>query len=146
GAGYARPGVVCGSDYRAETAPLASEAAPEVIVVSGGRNDVGFPADRLSDAIDATYADLAARYPDACVIAVSAIEDVDQPSAELRELNDLVAAAAAEHGAVFIDIGAPLLNRGDLLGPDGMHPNVAGHAVLAEVVLQALEANPGCLA
>lgn len=146
GAGYARPGPVCGTDYRGETAPLAPEAAPDVIIVSGGRNDLGFPEDRVAEAVEATYADLAARYPGACVVAVSAIGDVGEPPAGLDALNREVAESARAHGGVFVDIGAPLRGRPDLLGPDRMHPNVAGHAVLAEALLAALDGEPGCLA
>ena len=31
----------------------------------------------------------------------------------------------------MIDIGEPLLGDPELLAPDGLHPSVAGHAVIA---------------
>lgn len=58
-----------------------------------------------------------------------------------RRVNEALRAVATEEGAGFVDLYAPFKGAGDrdpsdLLASDGNHPNVEGHAVIAEQILQ----------
>ncbi len=60
-----------------------------------------------------------------------------------RCLNARIEAAARSHGAVPVDLYGPFKGAGDvdptpLLADDGDHPDAAGHAVIARVLLTAL--------
>jgi hypothetical protein len=74
-------------------------------------------------------------------IVAAAWEEFDAVTAEV---NRRVSAAAAAHGATYVDLVTPF--RGPdgskdatpLLAPDGDHPDAAGHAVIAEALAAAL--------
>ena len=65
----------------------------------------------------------------------------DEPPGKYRINNELIAAdirdvligVAKEHGAKIIDLYTPLIDRRELYA-DGIHPNEAGAAVIAEVI------------
>lgn len=58
--------------------------------------------------------------------------------------NAQIAAVSAGHGGTYVDIYTPFKGAGDrddtkLLASDGDHPNAAGHALIAQALLQALK-------
>jgi lysophospholipase L1-like esterase len=61
-----------------------------------------------------------------------------------REVNTRISAAAAAHGAVFVDLFTPFRGADGskdctpLLADDGDHPDAAGHALIAHTLLAAL--------
>ena len=59
----------------------------------------------------------------------------DVPDSMLR-IRDVLNAAARAAGAAFVDpIGDRwFVDRPDLIGPDGVHPNDAGHEYLADKI------------
>jgi len=137
---------ICGSTHcpnYSEVIPAAVAVAPEVVIVSGGRNDVRTDLTRnavVRDGIITTRAvrdaisRLRTALPDARIYVVSPIWDDDQPPAELTTVRESVRSAAVENGATYIDIGEPLEGRTDLIAPDGIHPNDAGAKVVADAV------------
>ena len=63
-------------------------------------------------------------------------------------INARIEAAARSHGAVPVDLYAPFKGAGDvdptpLLADDGDHPDAAGHALIARVLLAALPTEAG---
>lgn len=59
-----------------------------------------------------------------------------------KEFNSMVTAVAASTGVVYADVYTPFKAAGDdtsLLSEDGDHPDEAGHRVIAQAVLAALE-------
>ena len=105
---------------------------PNVVVVSGGRNDAKSP--RLAGAIRVFYKKLRATYPDAEIFATSPIWYGGSVPARLRHIKELVAKAATAVGATYIDLGEPLLGHPELMSKDEVHPNTAGHIELARVI------------
>ncbi|QOD43399.1 SGNH/GDSL hydrolase family protein [Clavibacter zhangzhiyongii] len=133
----------CGLDYcptYREMIPEAVAADPDVVIVSGGRNDRDVDA-ALLEQVEATYADLRSALPDARIVATSPLWD-DDPTvpADFDRLGDTIRAAAERAGGVYLDIGQPLLGHPELLSPDGVHPNDAGHRAIGESIDAALPA------
>jgi len=122
----------------------ADGVQPNIILVSGGRNDARSP--KLEAAINAFYEKLRKAYPDAEIFATSPIWYGGQVPSRLRHIKEFVAKAAASVDATYIDLGEPLLGHPELMSSDEVHPNTAGHAALAELIttrISILEALSG---
>lgn len=115
-------------------------ANPNIVVVSGGRNDVELPEAQVEQAIDDFYARLRAGLPEAQIIVVSPVWAYSSPPAQLGRIRTAVREAAARVGAMYLDIGEPLVDDRTLLTNDRVHPNDAGHAELARLIEVALSA------
>ncbi|MDN3496514.1 SGNH/GDSL hydrolase family protein [Planococcus sp. APC 4015] len=135
--------VACGSDYcesYIEMIPAAVEADPDVVFVSGGRNDVGTDPALAADAVEEFFDALRAGLPDARLIVLSPLWDSDEPPSELALLATAVRSSALAVGAEYVDIGQPLQGRLDYISDDGVHPDDAGYAAIATAVSAALNA------
>lgn len=142
GAGYTHPGQVCMTTYREQIDALA-DANPDVIVVSGAVNDLGSTLGEIEAAAQATFVTLTSTFPNARVYAIGGVYagvDTATVGPTLEEIDVVIAAQATAAGATFVDIGAPLTDRPDLLADDGLHPNSAGHAVIAELTSNVIGA------
>lgn len=113
---------------------LGTGITPSLIIVSGGRNDplAGFDA-----GVEATFAALGHRFPDVPVVVTSPLGD-DDVAADLDDKAAVVQRAAEAYGARYLDLGQPFAGRPELILSDGVHPNDAGHRVLADAVVAAL--------
>lgn len=111
---------------------------PDIIMVAGGRNDLGKPNPDLPAKILRFYRDLKQVLPSARVYAVSPIWSAEPAPDRLYEMRDAVADAAAETGATYLDIGLPLENEPRYLTFDEVHPNDAGHGAIAAAIDGAL--------
>lgn len=112
--------------------------SPDVVLVSGGRNDTWFAATDVGAAATRLFARLAEDVPDAEVIVISPWWDDDAAPTTFDEAVDAIRVAAQTAGVRYLDTGQPLSGRAELLSPDGVHPNDDGHAALADAVLTAL--------
>ena len=132
GAGY-----VNGSKADYETFLDQVRGAPEpdadVVVVFGSRNDRTFSAADVKRQAVAVYAAIRAQSPSAELVVIGPAWDDDTTPAEMLQIRDAVAAAAADAGALFVDPVAQewLYDHPELIGLDGVHPNNSGHAYLA---------------
>jgi lysophospholipase L1-like esterase len=128
--------VACGLDYCPsflEMIPEALAAHPDVVVVTGGRND-------LDDATDPTYAAHVAEFfaelrralPYVTIIALSPIWDDRPVPAGLLTMRTAIAREVTKVGGTYVDIGDPLFGRPDLVSTDNrVLPSDAGHAAIA---------------
>lgn len=108
---------------------------PDIIVVAGGRNDA---KDAIGPAALKLFTSLRTEHPDAKIIALSPWTDDDAPDDTFTAKVTAVEKAAAEAGIAYIDTGQPFVGHADLISPDGIHPNAAGYARLAGVLVTAL--------
>lgn len=123
--------------------PAAVAAKPSIVIVSGGRNDVGYGASRFTPAVAEFFPALRAALPNAKIIVTSPIYDDDAGPAAVADLAAAIKANAEKSGAAYVDIGEPLLGHPEFVAADGIHPNDAGHAAIEAAVKQAIAAVPG---
>jgi lysophospholipase L1-like esterase len=64
------------------------------------------------------------------------------PPLDVLYIRDILSFEANEAGATFIDPISEgwFVGRPDLIGPDGVHPNDAGHAYMAEKIAPLIHA------
>jgi lysophospholipase L1-like esterase len=138
-ASYASTGN-CGSDY-AGLIPKIAASHPDIVVITGGRNDVA-NASGTAAAATAFFTQLSTALPGATVYAVSPLWDDDPADAALGTVQQSVQAAAAASGATYLDIGEPLRGHPELVKSDGVVPNNAGNAAIAQAIEGKLPAQP----
>jgi lysophospholipase L1-like esterase len=134
---YSTAGEPGGTSYRAQLNAVVATGA-QIVVVSGGRNDVGVAAEQFRADVRATFAGIHARLPKARIIVVSPTWGNDPAPASLTDLISIVKAEAVRAGATYLDIGEPLFGHSSMVAVDGWHPNDAGHAAIAAAVEKAL--------
>lgn len=132
---------VSGSGYRLSANwscfPYAATVHPvpqaDVVVVFGSLNDNAQDPEAVRQAAVVTFAAIRAANPDVPIIAVGPTWPNGNPPANLWYVKDGIHnAAAALDGVLHVDAMRWFFGRPELIGPDGWHPNVAGHAYLAD--------------
>jgi lysophospholipase L1-like esterase len=82
---------------------------------------------------------------DAVLLGTDGVIDCEAAEPAAIGMNDIIACAAASHGARVIDIQPQFAGRGralTLIGQQDVHPNDAGHSVIADAIAgQLLGAN-----
>jgi acyl-CoA thioesterase-1 len=137
GTGY----VAEGPDTARYEARLAAvvEAAPDVVVVQGSTNDVGYPVGDVLAAASSLYGRLATELPEAEVVVVGPLAAPAVDDAGLRAVRDALAEAADAAGVFFIDpVAEGWLWPADGWFADVLHPNDAGYGQMAERLALAL--------
>jgi lysophospholipase L1-like esterase len=131
-------GVLCERDRCPsfeEQVGIVAKKQPDIVVIAGGLNDIGFVAtdpEGLRSAIDATYDRLAELLPDAQVIVVSPFTPGGPLDPAMRQIVEWVGESAAEHDFPVIE-GADQWLTGDPEAlSDGRHPSDHGQQVIAE--------------
>lgn len=113
---------------------------PDIVVVSGGQNDIDefvHDSGSVSEAIARTYAALHAGLPNARIIAVGpSLPLGDSPS--LDALDQRVQAAAQAVGGDYVSLIAPVPVIQANMVVAGGHVDDAGHAAIAERVVSGL--------
>lgn len=141
GTGYLKTATTngCGLTYCPTFTEMAAEAvaaAPDLVVVAGGRNDltlVTTDPTAVHRAVLDTFALLRAGLPSARIYAVTPMWDATTPPAVLQTLRSWVLEAAAAQGVTVVD-GAEtwLVGHPEWITADNVHPDDAGYAVLAQ--------------
>ncbi|MGR0159146.1 SGNH/GDSL hydrolase family protein [Paenarthrobacter nitroguajacolicus] len=117
----------------------AKTFAPEVVIVSGGRNDYGVDPETEDSAIRAFYTTLRQELPNAKIVAFSPLWDDDSAPATIPVIASVVQESVTAVGGIYLDSGQPLQGRPDLLASDSKHPNDLGYKVLFEKNLSLLQ-------
>lgn len=133
-AGYFVPGDH-GSVFEDLTA-RAVKPDDALVVFFGSRNDQGVDPALLAGRARDTF-DLARLIaPSAKFLVIGPPWPTADVPGSMLMIRDVLNAAARAAGAAFVDpIGDHwFVDRPDLIGPDGVHPNDAGHAYLADKI------------
>ncbi len=143
-----------------EEAPIAVDAAPDVVTVWLGINDLdtGTPLDRFSADLRALLGVLSTQtrasvfvgnLPDLTLVPYFQRKyDAGQLSRDVAAWNAAIAAAAKAEHATLVDIRArwgELAQHPDYIADDGLHPSTLGAQRLAAVFAQAIAATESCL-
>ncbi len=107
-----------------------------LVVFFGSRNDQGVDPELLAGKARDTF-DLARLLaPSARFLVIGPPWPTADVPESILQIRDVLNAAARAAGAAFVDpIGDRwFVGRPDLIGPDGVHPNDAGHQYLADKI------------
>ena len=126
-----------GTSYRARMAAVAATGA-QIVVVSGGRNDVNVDPAQLRADARATFVGIQTALPKARIFVVSPTWGNDPAPQGLTNVISIVMAEAKRTGVTYLDIGQPMFGDSSMMAVDGWHPNDAGHAAIAKAVEKAL--------
>jgi hypothetical protein len=114
----------------------AVKPADGLVVFFGSRNDEGVDPGLLAGKARDTFDLARALAPSAKFLVIGPPWPTADVPWQVLEVRDVLNAAARAAGAAFIDpIGDRwFVDRPDLIGPDGVHPNDAGHQYLADKI------------
>ncbi len=140
-----RAGYVVRGDHGSVFEDLTGRAVhPDdaLVVFFGSRNDEGVDAAQMARMAHDTF-DLARHIaPSSKLLVIGPPWPTADPPFDVLYVRDILSGQARAAGATFIDaIGeAWFVGRPDLIGPDGVHPNDAGHAYMAEKIAPLIRA------
>ena len=117
---------------------VALSLHPDVIILSGSSNDLGVSQAVLANATTALIERIHLVLPQTIILTVDAIWGDTEAPDQLAEMDRSVRQASASSGGAYLDIGQPLSATSNLMQSDGVHPNAAGQAALADAFDAAL--------
>ena len=128
GTGYAKSSATGGAYSSRVNAIVA--ANPQVIVVSGGRNDQSDDAATAADAAKALFKKLHEKLPDAVLVAVAPFwGDSDLPP-EMVALSAAINKGVTAAGGSYLDVPDPIHGHPGFMADDA-DPNDKGYAAIA---------------
>jgi lysophospholipase L1-like esterase len=136
GTGYATPPE---TNYMSRVSGVIS-VHPDIVVVSGSRNDMGATTAVAANA-RSVFTAIKAGLPDARLLVIGPMWTSDDIPQQIRDLNEVLRQAAQESGAVFFDALAPtswLPGDPGEIAPDGVHPTELGHQIIARAFVDAV--------
>ena len=141
GTGYTTPGPKEKATTYFQRVDAVKEADPDVVVVSGGRNDVLSTPERIRAAAAKLLIALEQLKGSPLVVVVEPMWDASTPPRNFREVVGAVRAAALGAEVEFVSVPRqPLLGRPKLIARDKLHPTDAGYAVIARILAPRLKA------
>lgn len=121
----------------------ALAADPDIVVVSGGRNDMWLEDEEgVAAAIEAFYSQLRAAFPTERIIVTSPLWSDGPTPAILQPVREQVERHATRVGAEHLDLGDLFEQHPELITDDGIHPTEAGLERIAERIDALLEPAP----
>jgi lysophospholipase L1-like esterase len=141
GSGYTRRGPGDHGSTFGERIDAAVATGADVIVVQGSLNERRGTLAELAPAAAETLTRLrAVAAPDTEIVVIGAPYNPDTPDRTIDGINRAIEAAAEGAGVLFVDPAAQLWldPADDGLWADGIHPNDAGHEVVAGHVVELL--------
>ncbi len=116
---------------------------PDIIVVSGGRNDVWLEdEERVEAAIEGFYTQLRAAFPTERIIVTSPLWSAGPTPAILEPVREQVEHHATRIGAEHLELGDLFEHDPELITDDGIHPTEEGLERIAERIDAMLDAAP----
>lgn len=136
GTGYVTAGPLPGGQPFGERVQALLAQSPDIVVVSGGRNDAGVAS---PSAVEEAALDLFKTLSGgASVIAVGPVYDYREYPRDLQEVAEAVERAADQAGVPFVPYKNPLIGMESLF-PDGVHPTNEGYARIAESLAKPID-------
>lgn len=125
-----------------ETALAHPPTGAALVVIFGSINDsrAGQPVAAVAANAARTMQAVRAAAPRAPILVVGPQWQHGSYPAIAIAHRDAVRAVAGDHGAVFLDSSPWFTNRPDLIWTDGIHPNAAGLAYLADLIAPSVAA------
>jgi len=136
GAGYAKPGTDHHAYLDLEQQVVADH--PDVVVVSGGRNDIGDDPATLRDDAKQLFARLHHDLPDATLVAVAPWWGDSAHPADLKPVDDAVRTGVQAAGGTYLDLADPLAGHPSWMATDA-DPNARGYQAIATSLVAALQ-------
>lgn len=132
----------CSLDYCPSFPEMIKDAAgatPDLVIVAGGRNDATIAEATESVAIRDFFTQLRAAVPGAQIVAFNPLWDDGAAPSSIAAIAAAVQGSVTDVGGEYLDASQPLAGHPELVAPDGIHPNPAGHAAIFEANLKALQ-------
>lgn len=136
GAGYAKPSPA-GGTYASRIRSVVA-AHPQVVVVSGGRNDVTDLASTVDEAARQLFKTLHADLPHATLIAIAPMWGDSNLPPQLAALGKAVQAAVTRVGGTYLDVPDPIHGHPSYMA-DAADPNDRGYAEIATTLAPLIE-------
>lgn len=136
GTGYAKT-TSGATDFSGRVAGVVA-AHPDLVVVSGGRNDTANYLATVAGDARALFAELHKKLPSATLVAVAPLwGDSDEPSA-LETIGKGVKDAVTAVGGTYLDLPDPIHGHPDFMADDA-DPNDKGYAAIAAALRPKLK-------
>ena len=136
GTGYTTAGHFPGGDTYADRIPEVAAGQPDIVVVGGGRNDIGADEATQRESVRDTFQGLRKALPDATILAVQPMWGARPYPGELDRLSEIVADECQAVGCSYLPLDNPLEGNPELIDLTGVHPNTDGHRALGTAVLE----------
>ena len=141
GTGYTTPGPEENATTYVQRVDAVKEADPDVVVVSGGRNDVLASPERIRAKAVELFKALKQLKGSPEVVVVGPLWDARPPNKRFTALERAVEAAARKVGVKYVGVPRqPLVGRPKLMASDRIHPTAAGYAVITRSLATPLKA------
>lgn len=143
GTGYLNKGPGSTGNYGDRLNELDSSLDPDIVIIQGSVNDMTQPANALQATAQTTIKAFGERFPAAQVIVVGPAPDKAPGLAPgIGNMDVMLANAAFDAGARYIspwrDQWITEQNVSQIIDPETVHPSTAGHAILAERLVESL--------
>ncbi len=113
-----------------------------LVVFFGSRNDEGVDPVQLAAKAHATFDYAHHIAPSSKLLVIGPPWPTANPPFDVLYVRDILSGQARDAGATFADPISDgwFVGRPELIGPDGIHPNDAGHAYMAEKIAPLIRA------
>jgi lysophospholipase L1-like esterase len=116
-------------------ADAAIKRKPDVVVVSGGRNDGG---QNIDEAVHDLFHKVREALPKTRIVAIQPMWDASPYPNYLVGYGKVIRKEVEAVDGEYVKIGSPLAGRPELVEDDGVHPTTEGHKVLGQAVNEAM--------
>ena len=138
GAGYAKPSK--DDETYGSLVGKVVNAHPDLVIVSGGRNDVNDDPNTLRAATNSLFKNLRTRLPSAQIVARRAVVGRQQPHpTALATVDAAVKAGVESVDGTYLDVADPLAHHPRWMASEA-DPNDRGYAAIARKVGPAIDA------